>query len=64
MRDFGENKNNVRTGYNEAADSGVSFDKAEDSNCVHKTLESFSSSFDNVYTRMQKKVFKQTMHDI
>lgn len=63
MSDSEEHKNKVRRGNEEAADSGVSSDKADDSTWLHKTLESFSFSFDE-QQRMQREVFMQTMQEM
>lgn len=63
MSDLEENENNVRKGSEEAAGSGVSSNKADDSSWLHKTLESFSVSFDE-QQRMQREVFMRTMHEM
>lgn len=60
MSDSEEHKNKVRRSNEEAVDSGVSSDKADDSTWLHKTLESFSFSFDE-QQRMQREMFMQTM---
>lgn len=60
MSDSEEHKNKVRRGNEEAADSGVSSDKVDDSTWLYKTLESFSFSFDE-QKRMQREVYRQTM---
>lgn len=61
MSDSKEHKNKVKRGNEEAADSGVSSDKADDRTWLLKTLESFSFSFDE-QQRMQREMFMQTMH--
>lgn len=63
MSDSEDNGNNVRKGNEGAADSGVISDRAEDSSWLHKTLESFSFSFDE-QQRMQREVSMQTMHEM
>lgn len=60
MSDSKEHENRVRKDNEEAADSGVSADKADASSWLHKTLESFSYSFDE-QQRMQREVFMHTM---
>lgn len=50
-------------GNEEAADSGGSSNKADDSTWLHKTLESLSFSFDE-QQRMEREVFLQTMQEI
>lgn len=63
MSDSEEHKNKVRRGNEEAADSGVSSDEADDSTWLHKTLESLSFSFDE-QQRIHREMFMQTMHEM
>lgn len=63
MSDSEENEKNVRKGIEEASESGVSSDKTYDSSWQHKTLESFSFSFDE-QQRMQREVLVRTMHEM
>lgn len=60
MSDSEEHENKVMKSNEEAADSGVSSDKANDSSWLYKTSESFSFSNDE-QQRMQRVVFLQTM---
>lgn len=63
MSDSKEHDNNVRKENEEAVVSGESAGKADDSSWLHKTLESFSYSFDE-QQRMQREVFMQTMQEM
>lgn len=63
MSDSEENGNNVRKGNEGAADSGVISDRADDGSWLHKTLESFSFSFDKQQL-MHQEVFMRTLHEM
>ena len=62
MGDNEEHENTVLKTNRDASDSGLVVSEKTEESWLHKTLESFSSSFDE-QQRVQQDVFMRTLHE-